>query len=284
MAGRATWLLLVLTGTVDVVISRALYYQTLRLLPMSIHTIILTLSPVVAIGVAAALWRISRRTGSDRRRHGAGWRLRRQPRQIEGCIPGLWYYPCIMDLFAPTWTPTHPAFVSLLNALSGETDPVYVVGGVVRDALLGRSAGLTDLDVIVTRAASEVAQRAADRLGWAYYTLDAERDVARLVFTAGKTPLVCDIAAMRGGELTTDLQARDFTVNAMAMRWRRDCASELVDLAGGQADLDERQLRRVTPWGWRRILCACCAPCALPCSSSLQLKKQRFYKFCASAA
>lgn len=154
-----------------------------------------------------------------------------------------------MDLFAPTWTPTHPAFVSLLNALSGETDPVYVVGGVVRDALLGRSAGLTDLDVIVTRAASEVAQRAADRLGWAYYTLDAERDVARLVFTAGKTPLVCDIAAMRGGELTTDLQARDFTVNAMAMRWRRDCASELVDLAGGQADLDERQLRRVTPWG-----------------------------------
>ena len=96
-------------------------------------------------------------------------------------------------------------------------DSVYVVGGVVRDALLGRSAGLTDLDVIVTRAASEVAQRAADRLGWAYYTLDAERDVARLVFTAGKTPLVCDIAAMRGGELTTDLQAREDVYKRQAL-------------------------------------------------------------------
>ncbi|HQY90976.1 DMT family transporter [Caldilinea sp.] len=51
-----TWLLLVLTGTVDVVISRALYYQTLRLLPMSIHTIILTLSPVVAIGASLLLF------------------------------------------------------------------------------------------------------------------------------------------------------------------------------------------------------------------------------------
>jgi len=52
----ATWLLLLVAGTVDVVISRALYYQTLRLFPMSIHTIILTLSPVVAIAAALLLF------------------------------------------------------------------------------------------------------------------------------------------------------------------------------------------------------------------------------------
>ena len=51
-----TWLLLLLAGSVDVVISRALYYQTLRMFPMSIHTIILTLSPVVAIGVSLMLF------------------------------------------------------------------------------------------------------------------------------------------------------------------------------------------------------------------------------------
>ena len=51
-----TWLLLLLAGTVDVVISRALYYQTLRLFPMSIHTIILMLSPVVAIVVSFFLF------------------------------------------------------------------------------------------------------------------------------------------------------------------------------------------------------------------------------------
>jgi drug/metabolite transporter (DMT)-like permease len=51
-----TWLLLLLAGTVDVVISRTLYYKTLRLFPMSIHTIILMLSPVVAIVVSLFLF------------------------------------------------------------------------------------------------------------------------------------------------------------------------------------------------------------------------------------
>ena len=44
-----TWSLLFLTGTVDVVISRALFYFVLRRMTMSIHSIVLTLSPVAAI-------------------------------------------------------------------------------------------------------------------------------------------------------------------------------------------------------------------------------------------
>jgi len=43
------WLLLLLVGSVDVVISRGLYYLSLRKLKMSMHTIVLTLGPVVAI-------------------------------------------------------------------------------------------------------------------------------------------------------------------------------------------------------------------------------------------
>jgi drug/metabolite transporter (DMT)-like permease len=43
------WPLLVLVGTVDVVISRTLYYVVLRRLQMSIHSIVLTLSPVAAV-------------------------------------------------------------------------------------------------------------------------------------------------------------------------------------------------------------------------------------------
>ena len=53
----ATWALLIVVGTVDVVISRALYYLTLRTFPMSIHTIILTLSPVVSIVLSFFLFR-----------------------------------------------------------------------------------------------------------------------------------------------------------------------------------------------------------------------------------
>ncbi len=45
----SAWVVLFLAGTVDVVISRSLYYLALRRLPMSIHAIVLTLSPVLTV-------------------------------------------------------------------------------------------------------------------------------------------------------------------------------------------------------------------------------------------
>lgn len=51
-----TWLLLLVAGTIDVVVSRALYYKTLRMFTMSVHTVILTLSPVVSIVVSLTLF------------------------------------------------------------------------------------------------------------------------------------------------------------------------------------------------------------------------------------
>ena len=50
------WLLLLLAGTVDVTISRGLYYTALRRLPITIFAIILTLSPVIAVGWSFALF------------------------------------------------------------------------------------------------------------------------------------------------------------------------------------------------------------------------------------
>jgi drug/metabolite transporter (DMT)-like permease len=50
------WLLVIVAGTVDVVISRSLYYLSLRRMTMSIHTIILTPSPVVTILWSLALF------------------------------------------------------------------------------------------------------------------------------------------------------------------------------------------------------------------------------------
>jgi drug/metabolite transporter (DMT)-like permease len=47
--GAIGWLLVILAGTVDVVISRVLYYLSLRRMTMSIHATILTLSPVMTI-------------------------------------------------------------------------------------------------------------------------------------------------------------------------------------------------------------------------------------------
>lgn len=54
--GTTTWVVLIVAGTVDVVISRSLYYLALRRLPISLFAVILTLSPVIAIGWALLLF------------------------------------------------------------------------------------------------------------------------------------------------------------------------------------------------------------------------------------
>ncbi|MGL4648785.1 MAG: HDIG domain-containing metalloprotein, partial [Caldilineaceae bacterium] len=145
------------------------------------------------------------------------------------------------------WRPDSPALRALLAALVAEISPVYLVGGAVRDQLLGRSQPQTDLDLVVAHSAIPVARRVADRTGWAFYPLDEGRDVARLVFTAGKRPIAVDVAGLRGGNLEADLHARDFTVNALAILLGRDGSgdTEVIDLVGGVEDLAARRIRRV---------------------------------------
>jgi tRNA nucleotidyltransferase/poly(A) polymerase len=145
------------------------------------------------------------------------------------------------------WQPKHPALQALLQAIAQATQPVYVVGGVVRDSLLGRATDKADIDLVIEQAAIPTARRVADRLGWAFYPLDEVRDVARLVFGAGGgEPLVCDIAQMRGGSIEADLLARDFTVNALAFQLQTGWEVRLIDFCRGQQDLERRLIRRVT--------------------------------------
>jgi putative nucleotidyltransferase with HDIG domain len=149
---------------------------------------------------------------------------------------------------AMNWKLSNPAAVELLNALAQDHPPLYLVGGGVRDLLLGLTPQQTDLDVVVTGEALATARRAADRLGWSFYILDKQRDVARLVFAPGSpVPLVCDVAAMRGQSIADDLWLRDFTINAMALAYTPSQTPELIDVTGGQEDLRRGLIRRVTP-------------------------------------
>ena len=116
----------------------------------------------------------------------------------------------------------------------------------MRDYLLGRAGGVQDLDVVVAHSAIPVARRVADRLGWAFYPLDGDRDVARLIFTASSTPLVCDVAAMRGGPSRPTC----WRGTSPSTRWPSAGGArrlDVVDLTGGRADIERRLLRRVTP-------------------------------------
>lgn len=145
------------------------------------------------------------------------------------------------------WKPPHPAFANLLAALLKEVSPVYVVGGTVRDFVMGRSEELRDLDIVVDGPALSLSRRIADRLGWAFYPMDAGRDIGRLVFSADRSgPLVCDVSRMRDGLIDLDLGARDFTVNAMALEVTSPGSARLIDLFHGQDDLAAGMLRRVS--------------------------------------
>ena len=119
----------------------------------------------------------------------------------------------------------------------------YLVGGCVRDRLLGRTSH--DLDVAVSGDGTVLARRLADVQDADYYALDRERGTGRAILRrAGGERLVVDIARLRGGDLAADLADRDFTINALAVDVRAPAA--VIDHHGGLADLKAGIIRTVS--------------------------------------
>jgi tRNA nucleotidyltransferase/poly(A) polymerase len=116
---------------------------------------------------------------------------------------------------------------------------IWLVGGAVRDALLGRDTH--DMDFAVAQDARQAARAVANALGADYYALDADRDVGRVLVSRPDGPFLLDFARLRGPDLSADLAARDFTINAMAVPLAGP--EKLVDPLGGETDLRSRVIR-----------------------------------------
>ncbi len=131
------------------------------------------------------------------------------------------------------------------TALARRATRGYVVGGLVRDALLQRHTA--DVDIAVEDDALQVAPAVAAALGGRAITLDAENGVARVVpgqAAAGDSWQI-DISTIRG-DICQDLQRRDFTISAMAVDLEclpGHAAASLIDPCGGRADLAHRLVR-----------------------------------------
>jgi poly(A) polymerase len=113
--------------------------------------------------------------------------------------------------------------------------PVWVVGGTVRDALLGRDV---DLDLAVDGDPEEAARAVARALGGPAFQLSETFGAWRVV--ARDPAFVCDITRLQGATIDDDLRQRDFTVNAMALPLE---GGELIDPTGGLRDLERGVLR-----------------------------------------
>ncbi|MBM4467002.1 MAG: CCA tRNA nucleotidyltransferase [Chloroflexi bacterium] len=120
----------------------------------------------------------------------------------------------------------------------------YLVGGCVRDWLLGRSSH--DFDFAVAGDAVELARQVADRMGGAFVLLDQERGTGRVV-TRGEDGqrLFIDFARLQGNDIITDLSRRDFTVNAIAVAVA-DTEFRVIDPYDGQRDLQLGLVRAVS--------------------------------------
>ena len=114
----------------------------------------------------------------------------------------------------------------------------------MRDRLLNKPCH--DLDFAVRRNARLAARHVADSLHAAYYSLDDERDTGRVVaILPDGSRQVLDFALLQGADIDSDLSARDFTINAMALDLRQP--DRLIDPLGGAADLHSRQIRLCSP-------------------------------------
>jgi tRNA nucleotidyltransferase/poly(A) polymerase len=135
--------------------------------------------------------------------------------------------------------------LDLHGQLIDAPEPVYIVGGAVRDALLRYP--IRDVDLVTAAGQGiKLARRIANILRGDLYVMDAERDVARALIETPSGRLNVDVSGFRGADLASDLVERDFTINAMAVDLRGDLGL-LVDPLGGERDLIEKRIRRCRP-------------------------------------
>lgn len=128
--------------------------------------------------------------------------------------------------------------VGLAREALGGGEGIWIAGGAVRDAALGRE--VVDLDLAVKGDPAMPAKTIARSAGGNSFELSAEFSTWRAVAADGSWQI--DVTALRGETIEVDLAERDFTVGAVAVPL---AGGEALDPHGGLADLEARVLRVV---------------------------------------
>ncbi len=136
-----------------------------------------------------------------------------------------------------------PPLLSRVRAALPASQPAYLVGGALRDLLLGREPH--DFDFVLPGEAIRSARKVAAALDADFFVLDEGRDAGRVLLQENGQRVVLDFIAQQGESLAADLAGRDLTINAMALDLNQP--DELIDPLGGAADLAARRLRACGP-------------------------------------
>ncbi len=112
----------------------------------------------------------------------------------------------------------------------------YLVGGYIRDIILGRKTKKIDFDIVVPLDAIEIGKKIADNIGSKFIILDEKREVVRIILNQ----IYIDIANQVSSTIEEDLFSRDFSINSIAFLLDK---KSLVDPLNGLKDLENSLLR-----------------------------------------
>ncbi len=111
-----------------------------------------------------------------------------------------------------------------------------LVGGYIRDLILGRLNSVIDVDIVVPKNAIKIGKKIADKFNGKFIILDQARDVVRIIFKH----ISIDIASQTSPSIKIDLLGRDFSINAIAFSFEKKL---LIDPLNGIKDLQLSFLR-----------------------------------------
>ncbi|MCX8012483.1 MAG: hypothetical protein N3A64_04970, partial [Desulfobacterota bacterium] len=128
--------------------------------------------------------------------------------------------------------------------------PVYLVGGAVRDLLMGFLVE-KDFDLVMEAQLLKAVHLLAQKVGGSFFPLSLTPLNYRVVLRQNNQKLEIDFSELRGSNLYEDLLNRDFTINAIALKlndlFGKNKEIPLYDPLGGKEDLKKRTLRVASP-------------------------------------
>ena len=150
----------------------------------------------------------------------------------------------------------HSPYQPFLRALLDLAPNLYVVGGAVKDCLLGLP--VSDVDIVFPPEAAGIASHFAVKTSATRIVLredEPDKMIEQIVVRTGEEILTFDFTALRGSGIESDLAARDFTLTAMALplsAFLSGDSSRLVDPFGGCEAIRDRRIAALSEDSFRR--------------------------------
>ncbi|HJX31965.1 MAG TPA: hypothetical protein VJ624_08985 [Thermodesulfobacteriota bacterium] len=143
----------------------------------------------------------------------------------------------------------HPVMKSVYRVSQEVETPIYLVGGAVRDVLMG-IAPEKDFDFVMENNLVKSARLFSRIFEGTFFPLSSDPPNYRVVLLHNNQRIEVDFSGFRGDDLCRDLTNRDFTVNAIALEvgdLYREGGIKLYDPLGGEQDLQTKVLRLASP-------------------------------------